>query len=84
MPIYEYDCPACHNRFEKLMPFSRSEEDAECPKCKKPAKRALSKFVSRIKDDLSYLSHMSNSTSSSGGGSSCGGCSSTNCSTCGH
>jgi putative FmdB family regulatory protein len=81
MPIYEYSCTKCQNRFEQLRPLSKSDEDSECPKCKAPAKRTISKFVSRFKDDLSYLSHMANA--SGGGGSSCGGCSSTNCSTCG-
>ena len=81
MPIYEYSCTKCQHKFEQLKPISKSDEDAECPKCKKPAKRTISKFTSRIQADLSYLSHMSNATS--GGGSSCGGCSSTNCSSCG-
>jgi putative FmdB family regulatory protein len=82
MPIYEYCCTHCQNKFEQLRPISKSDEEAECPKCKMPAKRTVSKFVSRIKDDLGYLSHMANA-SSGGGGSSCGGCSSSNCSSCG-
>lgn len=82
MPIYEYCCTKCQNRFEQLMPISKSDEDVACPKCQMPSKRMVSKFVSRSKDDLSYLSHMADATSSSGG-SSCGGCSSSNCSSCG-
>ena len=81
MPIYEYSCTKCNNKFEQLRPISQCDQDAECPKCKKPAKRAVSKFVSRTQADLSYLSHMANSMPSSG--SSCSGCSSSNCSTCG-
>jgi putative FmdB family regulatory protein len=79
MPIYEYACPKCKCRFEQLRPLSRAEDDSECPKCKTPSRRAISKFVSRSKDDLSYLNHMPASSS----GSSCGSCSSGNCSTCG-
>ncbi len=30
MPIYEYDCDKCGERFEHLQ---RSNEKAECPKC---------------------------------------------------
>lgn len=79
MPIYEYICPRCRIRFEKLQPLSRSGEDTDCPKCKSRSGRAISKFVSRAGSDMSMLDHVP----SGGGGSSCGGCSSTNCSTCG-
>jgi len=79
MPIYEYTCPKCSTRFEQLRPISKSQEDASCPKCSTASSRALSRFVSRAKDDLSMLNHMP----SSGGGSSCGSCSSSNCSSCG-
>ena len=79
MPIYEYICPRCHIRFEKLQPLSRSGEDTDCPKCKSRSGRAISKFVSRASSDMSMLDHVP----SGGGGSSCGGCTSSNCSTCG-
>lgn len=80
MPIYEYACPKCKSKFEQLLPISKSEDVADCPKCKAPSKRAISRFISRAKDDLSYLNHM---PASSGGGNSCGSCSSGNCSSCG-
>lgn len=79
MPIYEYFCPNCRNKFELLRPISKAEDDSECPKCKTASKRAISKFVSRAKDDMGFLNHMPAST-----GSSCSGCTSTNCSSCGH
>lgn len=44
MPIYEYHCPTCNNRFEKLQ--SMSSTGADCPQCEQPAKRALSVFAS--------------------------------------
>ncbi|MGD0355714.1 MAG: FmdB family zinc ribbon protein [Dehalococcoidia bacterium] len=81
MPIYEYQCPRCDCRFELMRPLSKSEELGDCPKCKFPSKRAISRFVSRSKSDLSMLNHMPSSSGS--GGSSCSGCSSGNCSTCG-
>ena len=30
MPIYEYDCPLCHNPFESLI---RSWDPVRCPRC---------------------------------------------------
>jgi putative FmdB family regulatory protein len=82
MPIYEYICPKCHIRFEKLLPLSRSGEDTGCPKCKSRSGRAISKFVSRAGSDMGMLDHMP-SGGGGGGGGSCGSCSSSNCSTCG-
>ena len=32
MPLYEYECPACGNRFEKLLSISRRDE-VRCDKC---------------------------------------------------
>lgn len=44
MPIYEYMCPTCDYKFEKLQ--SMSAKGADCPRCEQPAKRALSVFAS--------------------------------------
>ncbi|MBF8267393.1 MAG: hypothetical protein HW388_901 [Dehalococcoidia bacterium] len=46
MPIYEYVCSTCRNRFEKLRPMASVEEAASCPDCGSPAKKALSVFAS--------------------------------------
>jgi putative FmdB family regulatory protein len=41
MPIYEFQCPACGNRFERLA--GAGTESAECPQCgAKDASRVLS------------------------------------------
>ena len=32
MPLYEYECQSCGNRFEKIQKFSDPPPDA-CPKC---------------------------------------------------
>lgn len=69
MPIYEYHCPTCSHRFEKLQPMSADGTD--CPVCEQPARRAISVFASVSKGegpatDLSSLPPL-------GGGGCCGG-----------
>lgn len=40
MPIYEYKCRDCGDKFEKLVrslaPSTNSEEDLKCPVCRSP------------------------------------------------
>ena len=43
MPLYEYHCPTCQYKFEKLQPMSST--GADCPNCEQPAKRAISMFA---------------------------------------
>ena len=69
MPLYEYHCPSCNHKFDKLQPMSSS--GAECPICEQPARRAISVFaaISGSQDtssDFSPLPPM-------GGGGCCGG-----------
>ncbi len=33
MPLFEYRCKDCGERFETLVLSSSSEEESECPKC---------------------------------------------------
>ena len=33
MPIYEYQCPECRERFSLLRPMRESDQPARCPKC---------------------------------------------------
>jgi putative FmdB family regulatory protein len=33
MPIYEYRCSECGEKFEKLVRLSTSTSEIECPKC---------------------------------------------------
>jgi putative FmdB family regulatory protein len=54
MPIYEYSCEACGNRFEKLLRRSDAESadgflsDAACPSCgKQDLKQEYSTFAAR-------------------------------------
>jgi putative FmdB family regulatory protein len=44
MPVYEYLCPTCSHKFQKLQPMSAS--GADCPNCEQPARRAISLFAS--------------------------------------
>ncbi len=45
MPLYEYYCPPCENKFELLRPMSRSTDDAVCATCGGESHRALSVFA---------------------------------------
>jgi putative FmdB family regulatory protein len=40
MPIYEYECSHCGHKFELKQSF-HDKPQAECPKCKKKAKRVF-------------------------------------------
>ena len=40
MPIYEYECGSCHHRFDLKQGF-HDKPQAECPQCKKKAKRVF-------------------------------------------
>lgn len=44
MPLYEYKCPECGEKFEELASAS-SQEPVECPKCGSVAKRQISGFA---------------------------------------
>ncbi|MBI4310876.1 MAG: zinc ribbon domain-containing protein [Chloroflexi bacterium] len=44
MPIYEYVCPSCDVKFEKLRPMSDGRT-ATCPSCRQEAPRVFSVFT---------------------------------------
>lgn len=45
MPIYEYVCQKCNNRFSMLQSLHPEEKDTECPKCSsRDVKKAVSSF----------------------------------------
>ncbi len=33
MPLYEYQCAACSDRFEARRPFSQANDPVPCPSC---------------------------------------------------
>jgi putative FmdB family regulatory protein len=77
MPIYEYVCKDCKNKFELMRPFSRANESADCPRCKKKAERILSTCYSKTTTDYGVPQQL-------GGQSSCSSCGGGSCSSCGH
>jgi putative FmdB family regulatory protein len=75
MPIYEYVCNKCKNKFELMRPFSRSSDPAECPACKNKSQRVMSRFASFTQGEGGVTAPIA-------GGGGCAGCSSSNCGTC--
>ena len=76
MPIYEYHCPTCSNKFEKLQTMNSS--GADCPVCEQPAQRAISVFASVSRGDAPSGDYSPMPPLSGGGGCCGGGCG------CGH
>ncbi len=48
MPLYEYACPVCTDRFERLRPMSDGEA-AECPACGTLSSRVLSLMAAPVR-----------------------------------
>ncbi|HIL31604.1 MAG TPA: zinc ribbon domain-containing protein [Dehalococcoidia bacterium] len=75
MPLYEYLCPTCDHKFEKLQ--SMTSTGADCPNCEQPSKRAISVFASVTRGGASEMpTSMGPLPPLSGGGGGCcgGGC----------
>ena len=64
MPLYEYRCERCDERFEELR-SSSDEDEVCCPSCGQPAKKLLSAFAVGG-------GGQTGSASGASGGSSCG------------
>ena len=55
MPLYEYECDACSQRFELIQKFSDPSPDA-CPRCGKgPVRRLLSSPAIQFKGSGWYV-----------------------------
>lgn len=68
MPLYEYACLDCSERFEELRPATQADASIPCTVCKGPrVKRLLSVFSTRT------AGLGSTAVLSSGGGCACGG-----------
>jgi putative FmdB family regulatory protein len=74
MPLYEYYCPTCSQKFEILRPMSRSDEPAPCPEGHAGAERVVSLFASFSKAGDGSIAPV--------GGSPCTACSAGTCNTC--
>ncbi len=70
MPVYEYVCTTCRNRFEKLRPMDKMDDEAPCPDCGNETSRALSVFAAFITDE--YGNTRATSNLAAGGGCGCG------------
>lgn len=44
MPIYEYICCRCNNKFSLLQSVKAADQDAKCPECGTWAKKTVSAF----------------------------------------
>ncbi len=79
MPIYEFVCDKCSNKFEKLLPMNDGKDGIHCPVCHGEARKIFSIFAR-----ISKSADMDFSSSSGGGGGGCSSCSTpSSCSTCG-
>lgn len=65
MPIYEYVCPECKVKFDRLQPAGTSH--AECPDCGLPSKKAPSLFSAFVSTDSDFPEPVA-------GMGGCGGC----------
>lgn len=48
MPLYEYECQDCGDRFERLVSLSEAGKGSECPKCGSKSVRKLMSAVASI------------------------------------
>ncbi len=49
MAIYEYRCPSCSQRFERMRPMTAVAEREACPQCGTASARMLSLFASLVR-----------------------------------
>lgn len=78
MPIYEYQCTACDNRFELRQKFS-DEPAKECPKCGGNVQKLISQAGFALKGGGWYAEGYDSGSSApscpnSGNGGGCAGC----------
>jgi putative FmdB family regulatory protein len=74
MPVYEYTCIDCGNKFDILRSMKDADKPTQCLKCQSNhTRRMLSKVFSKIEG---------NSVTSQSSG--CGGCNGGSCTSCHH
>jgi putative FmdB family regulatory protein len=67
MPLYEYECDACHHRFERIQKFSDPPVDV-CPNCGKgPVKKLLSSPAIQFKGSGWYVTDYARKSSTDSG-----------------
>jgi putative FmdB family regulatory protein len=76
MPIYEYRCESCSEKFDVLTRFAERDQAQVCPSCESTKTRVLiSSFAFAGTGDSQALDF--------GGGESAGGCCGGSCGSCG-
>jgi putative FmdB family regulatory protein len=75
MPIYEYRCESCSEKFEVLTRFAERDSAQECPACESTKTRVLVSSFAVAGGSESSLDF----ASEGGGGGCCGG----SCGSCG-
>jgi len=66
MPIYEYQCTKCGEKFEARQSIGQDGSELSCPKCKEPNPKKLLSTFSASTSDTSGASDMSCPTCSTG------------------
>jgi putative FmdB family regulatory protein len=67
MPLYEYECEACHNRFERIQKFSDPPVET-CPTCGKgPVRKLISSPAIQFKGSGWYITDYAKKSSSDAG-----------------
>jgi putative FmdB family regulatory protein len=69
MPLYEYECKACHQRTEKIQSFNAPPETV-CPKCGGALQRVISAPALQFKGAGWYVNDYAKSGGSPAGASS--------------
>ncbi len=76
MPIYEYQCPQCHNIFEEWLSVSTATDTSPCPECNTSAARIISNTAFVLKGGGWYVTEYGNRKQSNNGACSAGNASS--------
>jgi putative FmdB family regulatory protein len=66
MPLYEYQCDACSNRFERIQKFSDPHVDT-CPSCGGTVKKLLSSPAIQFKGSGWYITDYAKKSSGDSG-----------------
>jgi len=67
MPLYEYECDACSQRFERIQKFSDPPVDA-CPSCGGKVRKLLSSPAIQFKGSGWYITDYAKKGSAKGAG----------------
>ena len=72
MPIYEYYCPDCQEKFEVLRPLRRIDDPAACPSGHREGQRVLSVFAALSREEGGEALPITGGACCAGGQCSCG------------